>query len=80
MSNIVGVQYKNQYSGEYTGRAYTYYTDIPLEVGDVVKCPTKAGETVGRVAEINISEGRIDERIAPFMKTITEKAEEEEAE
>jgi hypothetical protein len=78
MTNIVAVQYADKNTGAFTGRAYSYFTDISLEVGDVVKCPTKYGETVGRVAETDVPEGRIDERVVPFMKTITEKAEQKE--
>ena len=57
--NIVQVQYKRRYGGGYTDNQYAYIADVPLAVGDVVKCPTKFGDTEGRVARVGVPESEI---------------------
>ena len=76
---IVSVCFKSKYSEEFGGKPYHYFTDIPLNVGDVVKVPTAQGESIAKVYEINVSESCVDERILPNLKTITEFASEEVA-
>lgn len=70
-TNIVGVKYEDEiYKKTFKGREYTYFSNIPLEVGDVVKAPTVNGISNALVTSINISE----EKIEPFkskLKTIT---------
>lgn len=74
---IISVCYKNKDSGEFGGRAYSYYSDIPAKVGDIVIAPTAKGESVAMVSEIDVPESRIDERVLSLLKTITAYAEKE---
>jgi len=67
--NIVSVVYQSENDPEEFGsRAYSYYTEISLEVGDLVYVPVKDTTKVAKVVEINISESKIDERYT--LKTI----------
>lgn len=75
MKEIVEVQFCGA-SGKPQGRRYSYYTDIPLEVGDRVIVPTYKGDGEGIVCEVNVPESRVDERVLPMLKTITRKVEE----
>lgn len=44
-TNIVSVKYEDRYTPKtFSGRAYSYITTIPLEVGDLVVAPTSYGE------------------------------------
>ncbi len=71
-TNIVSVKYEDKFAPKtFTGKKYSYYTAIPLEVGDLVIAPTSFGEKIARVSEINIPEYRI-EMIKPYLKTITQ--------
>ena len=74
---IVNVRYRSK-SGELSSRAYSYYADIPLCVGDRVAVPTSMGEGEAEVCEVDVPESRIDERILPVLKTITRKVVDEE--
>ena len=65
---IVKVQYKQDIFG-YSGREYTYYTDMPLKVGDIVMAPTKHGESRCRVSAINVRESECVS-ILHLMRTI----------
>lgn len=75
---IVGVNYKNKHTGEFDGRTYSYFCDIEVKVGDLVKAPTTKGDSTARVSEVDVPESRIDMRILPIMKTITAFAESQE--
>lgn len=70
---IVNVRYCGR-DGQPAGRPYSYYTEIPLQVGDRVIVPTFKGDGEAVVAEINVPESRIDERILPVLKTVLGKA------
>ncbi len=76
---IVSVCFKRKESEEFGGKAYSYYTELPLNVGDVVKVPTAQGGAIAQVCEVNIPESRVDERVLPLLKDITEYAEEGES-
>ena len=69
---IVNVRYCSK-SGELSSRAYSYYADIPLSVGDRVVVPTYKGDGEAVVSEVDVPESRIDERILPVLKTISRK-------
>ena len=56
---IVQVQFKNRYSNTYSGNAYTYRADIPVQVGDIVKVPTKFGDSEARVCRVDVPESEI---------------------
>jgi len=70
---IVSVKYEDKYNPKtFSGKAYSYFSSTKLEVGDIVEAPTKFGNSIARVSEINIPEERI-EYIKPYMKVITKK-------
>ena len=75
---IVGVNYKNKYSGEYDSRVYSYYCELDAKVGDVVIAPTAKGNSVARISEVNVPESRISGVVKPLLKTITAYAEDQE--
>ena len=44
-TNIVSVKYEDRYMPKtFSGKAYSYITAIPLEVGDLVVAPTSYGD------------------------------------
>ncbi len=72
-TNIITVKYEdNEHPKTFSGKAYSYYTNKELNVGDIVEAPTKYGISIARVSEINIDEEKII-NIKPYMKTITKK-------
>ena len=72
-TNIVSVKYEDDYAPKtFNGRIYSYYTNINLEVGDIVIAPTKNGDKIARVSEINIPEYKV-EMIRAFLRTIEKK-------
>lgn len=53
--DLVEVQFKSRYKkDEFGGNAYTYIADVPLQVGDIVKAPTKFGESEARVCRVDV--------------------------
>lgn len=76
-TNIISVKYEDSYNPKtFGGKAYSYYTNKKVKVGDLVIAPTAYGEKIARVSEINIPEYRI-EMIKPYLKTITQKIDKE---
>ena len=72
-TNIVSVKYEDEYTPKtFNGRTYSYYTYINLNVGDIVVAPTKNGDKIARVSEINIPEYKV-EMIKFYLKTIEKK-------
>ena len=69
---IVQVQFKNRFSNTYSGNAYTYRADMPVQVGDIVKVPTKFGESEAKVVRIDVPESEIP--VWMDLKHITEPA------
>ena len=55
-TNIVQVNFKNRYGEGYGGMNYTYIADVPLAVGDIVKVPTKYGDSEAKVCRVNVPE------------------------
>ena len=77
MSNIISVKYEDKYMPKtFSGKAYSYYTAIDVEVGDLVVAPTSNGDKIARVSEINIPEFKV-EQIKPYLKLITDKIDKE---
>ena len=73
MSNVISVKYEDKYVPRtFSGKAYSYYTAVNVNVGDLVIAPTSYGDKIARVSEINIPEFKI-ENIKPYLKLITEK-------
>jgi len=72
---LVSVEYQDKKTGEFGGRAYTYYSELDVKVGDLVVAPTSRGGSVARICEADVPLSRVDERIEPLLKTITHYAE-----
>lgn len=76
-TNIISVKYEDKYMPKtFSGKAYSYYTAIDVEVGDLVVAPTSNGDRIARVSEINIPEFKV-EQIKPYLKLITDKIDKE---
>ena len=72
-TNIISVKYEDNYEPKtFGGKAYSYYTNRKVKVGDLVIAPTSYGEKIARVSEINIPEDKVEE-IKPYLKLITDK-------
>jgi hypothetical protein len=58
---------------------YTYIdgTQNGLKLGDTVVAPTAKGDNIALVASVDVPESKIDERVLPLLKTITQLAPEE---
>lgn len=73
---IISAQFKRKYDGKYSGRKYSYFCNIPdVKPGDFVKVPARDGEAVVRVAEVNVPESMIEDRILAVMKSVISVAE-----
>lgn len=73
---IVNINYRDSKTGQFRGRAYSYLCDIPdIQPGDKVIAPTSTGESEAVVIETNVPESRVDARIIPLLKTITQRKE-----
>ena len=70
--SIIAVQFKGRYSDAYGSREYAYYADVPVSVGDIVKVPTKFGESEARVCRVDVPESEIPAYME--LKHITEAA------
>jgi hypothetical protein len=69
--NIVSVQFQNKNNPEeFTGREYTYFSEVELVEGDIILAPTKNGESAVRVCRVNMSDSEISDSVRPYMKTI----------
>lgn len=67
------VKYEDEFNrGVFAGKLYSYYTNLDLNVGDLVEAPTKFGMSIAKVSEVNVSEEKV-RNIIPFMKEITRK-------
>lgn len=69
---LVNVRYFKPQLNGYAGNAFTYKTDLPLKVGDRVIAPTRGGDNRAMVVEIDVPEGRVDERVMPLLREITQ--------
>lgn len=76
-TNIVAVKYESEYYPRtFSGKQYSYFTNIKLNEGDLVIAPTVYGTSVARVSRINVPAEEIKD-IKPYMKTITTKIDKE---
>ncbi len=72
-TNIISVKYEDNFIPRtFGGKAYSYFTNVPVEVGDLIEAPTKYGVKIAKVIRVDIPEQEI-EKIRPYMKTITRK-------
>lgn len=69
---IVQVQFKNRWSGQYSGKAYTYAADIPVQMGDIVQVPAGSGVSEAKVVRVDVPESEIPTWMQ--LKHITEPA------
>ena len=67
---LAAVKFKSKYSDTFSGRSYTYITDLPLKVGDIVRVPTSHGEGTAQVCDINIPASEVDADVLPHLKAI----------
>lgn len=71
--NYICVKYENEREPKiFDGKAYSYYTSLNLQVGDIVIAPTKFGESIARVSKIDVPYEEVKD-IIPYMKEITRK-------
>ncbi len=76
--NIISVKYEDKYIPKtFSGKAYSYYTNIDVNIGDLVRVPTVYGEKIAIVSEVNIPEQKV-ESIKPYLKTIIDKIDKEQ--
>ncbi len=72
-TNIISVKYEDKFIPKtFVGKAYSYYSNIDVNVGDLVIVPTAYGTKLAIVSEINIPEQKI-ESIKPYLKIIIQK-------
>lgn len=72
-TNIISVKYEDNYIPKtFNGKAYSYYTAIDVNVGDLVIAPTATGNKVAIVHEINVPFHKVD-FIKKYLKLITNK-------
>ncbi len=77
---VIEVNYENNTRDGFGSRPYSYFCTIPdIKVGDLVKAPTGRGEALARVAVVDIPEYRIPSNILGMMKTVSERADPQEA-
>lgn len=77
-TNIISVKYEDNYMPKtFGGKSYSYYTNIDVNVGELVIAPVASGDKIARVSEINIPEYKV-ENIKPYLKTIKYKIDKEE--
>lgn len=76
--NIIGVEYEDKFKKKtFSGREYSYYSDIDLEIGDIIEVPTRFGKSIAQVTRTNIDEKEI-EKIKDYMKIIETKIDKEQ--
>nr|DAK83803.1 MAG TPA: primosome assembly protein PriA [Caudoviricetes sp.] len=67
----VGVKFYRESAQGYVGRAYSYETELPLNIGDRVVVPAGSGKNRAIVTEINVPQEHINPDYFP-LKRITE--------
>lgn len=68
--SIVSVQFKNRWSGQYSGKEYAYIADVPVSVDDIVKVPAGNGTSEAKVVRVDVPESEIPAHMQ--LKHITE--------
>lgn len=72
---IVNVHYLDEKTGEERRGAYSYRCNLPnVRVGLKVIAPTAKRDALAVICEVDVPENRIDERILPLLKEITQEA------
>ncbi len=69
---IVGVVYKNEKTGKYGGRTYSYYCEVEgVKEGDLMVAPVKDGERTVQIVEVDVDPAKV---AGIQLKTITKRA------
>ena len=72
-SGYISVKYEDEHWPKtFGGREYSYHTELPLEVDDIVEAPTKYGTSYAKVTRVNVPEEEIED-VKPYIKEITRK-------
>lgn len=69
---VIAVQFKSKHGEGYSGQEYSYYTDVPLAVGQLIEVTTKYGISKVKVVKTGVDIETIPPMIRCYMKTITE--------
>ena len=70
--NIISVKYEDNFMPKtFSGKAYNYYTNKKVEIGDLVIAPTAYGKKVAIVSEIDIPKWRV-ENVRKCLKIIVQ--------
>jgi hypothetical protein len=77
MTNVIKVKFVR--NGQPSGRAYTYYTPVDVEVGDIVDLNSRNGIAQGVVTAIDVPSEEI-KAFGDGAKSILGKAPEKESE
>ena len=75
---IISVQFKGKKSDTYGGMKFSYFCHLPVKPGDLVRVPTKYGDTIAKVADVDVPTSKVDDRILAVMKTVSAIVEEPE--
>jgi len=59
ISPIVKVQFFSESTGEISPREYTYFSEAPLKVGDIVSVPVRTSITKAKVSAVDVDESEI---------------------
>ena len=73
---IVSVRLEDKGNPGFAGREYSYFTAIPLVLGEVVIVPTKKGEAKALVTSVGVSPEDVGCDLS-LLKTITAKHEDD---
>lgn len=68
-TNIVKARYFSETTGEESEKEYIYFTEEPLEIGDIVQCPVRDTIKKAKVSAINVPDDAI-ESFRDKVKTI----------
>ena len=72
-SGYISVKYEDEHWPKtFGGREYSYHTELPLEVDDIVEAPTKYGTSYAKVTRVNVPEEEMED-VKPYIKEITRK-------
>ena len=71
--NIISVKYEDsEFPHTFRGKDYCYYTNIKLNIGNLVEVPTVFGKKIAKVSRINIPQEEVLS-ITPYMKSVIRK-------
>ncbi len=72
-TNIIAVKYEDKFIPRtFGGKSYSYFTNLNVNIGDIVEAPTQYGTSIARVTRINVPVVEI-QNIKQYMKVITKK-------